>query len=834
MKRQIKRWLKRWQAPPPPKLTSRDRGDEARNVRDWSAAAKFYREHLEHHAEDFAIWVQLGHSLKELHQYDDAAKAYSSAGDINPEDADLLLNRGHLEKIRGNHAEATRFYQLSLASDPSGPAVSEIGNLDAQAAAKHGSRGYAKLLLAPAATARQPQRSTAHAEDFRLYAVGEAKALTVGSTVLGTVEPGADALQATIRALADMTLLAPELASQAVRLGHNPIGPPTPTGPAARPYDVGACGLAVEDCWFVNDAMIRWRINRPASEASDPLVIRFHQPCASQAGALAPVGEASVLPESMSFIDTPLLSALRPILITVSSAHGALQGASLAPFPTLLRGGAHHAELYATGTALPDHANLVRVSRDLLAQWRQSAGAAPLSLSHLAIDFQNATGAERIFAPPMVEWLTEIMGLRLSAVMDRADSTLAYLAAYLDSHADRSNAVVRVGAEMTLSLPADALPTLSALVSRRLAGSATNGSYLTADIHNGRPRWAVSMPPQQGDLSSLQPRRGVQGLPVLTRGTSRRVDPAIAAPPLAIRFLDSSPARPAALLMPSAPDSDLPVLRKRMTTRERMAASVTVVTLLRSPSSELAAFTHALAAQTGIGPIELLVGVKQPDGSEERSAIDAAIQAILPGRSLFTDDADDVSALNQLVSEASGKFILIADENVILHDRRLLETLCTLMTRRGVASAGCVLIDEQRTADGCDVQFRSAGVHPSHVSFRSGPALAFHEPKSLGALPNSTYPVVANTSRLCLVSQSAWRSVGALTPGSLSIADAMLDWSLRAIAADRTHLCTSAVSAADVTHGRAPQAYDTIGLSQVTTQRWQETLNASCTLRALQ
>ncbi len=42
----------------------RNEGDKARDRGDWSEAAKFYASHLEAVPNDFAIWVQLGHSLK--------------------------------------------------------------------------------------------------------------------------------------------------------------------------------------------------------------------------------------------------------------------------------------------------------------------------------------------------------------------------------------------------------------------------------------------------------------------------------------------------------------------------------------------------------------------------------------------------------------------------------------------------------------------------------------------------------------------------------------------------------------------------------------------------
>ncbi|WP_426041908.1 hypothetical protein [Brevundimonas sp. TWP2-3-4b1] len=103
-------------------------GDERRNGRAWSAAARHYRAYLKDQPEDFAIWVQLGHALKEDHRLTDADDAYGEARRLRPANADLLLNHGHLKKLRGNLADAAALYMASAEIQPGSDVMLELQN----------------------------------------------------------------------------------------------------------------------------------------------------------------------------------------------------------------------------------------------------------------------------------------------------------------------------------------------------------------------------------------------------------------------------------------------------------------------------------------------------------------------------------------------------------------------------------------------------------------------------------------------------------------------------------------------------------------------------------
>jgi len=93
-----------------------------------------YRDYLAENPSDSAIWVQLGHCLKESGSYRDAETAYDRALALTPEDDDIYLHRGHLAKLTGSTADAVYFYKKSLSlrreEDDALKELSALGALD--------------------------------------------------------------------------------------------------------------------------------------------------------------------------------------------------------------------------------------------------------------------------------------------------------------------------------------------------------------------------------------------------------------------------------------------------------------------------------------------------------------------------------------------------------------------------------------------------------------------------------------------------------------------------------------------------------------------------------
>lgn len=93
-------------------------GDRARDARLWREAVPAYEAYLERVPRDAAIWVQLGHCLKETGDLAGGEAAYRRALGQRPEDADLYLQLGHVLKLRGRRPEAAEAYRRSFALKP--------------------------------------------------------------------------------------------------------------------------------------------------------------------------------------------------------------------------------------------------------------------------------------------------------------------------------------------------------------------------------------------------------------------------------------------------------------------------------------------------------------------------------------------------------------------------------------------------------------------------------------------------------------------------------------------------------------------------------------------
>jgi hypothetical protein len=93
------------------------KGDAARDGKNWTAAARYYRKALKRNLKLAPIWVQYGHALKESGRIDDAEAAYRRSLAISPHVADAHLQLGHLQKVKGDLVAAVESYAAALRRD---------------------------------------------------------------------------------------------------------------------------------------------------------------------------------------------------------------------------------------------------------------------------------------------------------------------------------------------------------------------------------------------------------------------------------------------------------------------------------------------------------------------------------------------------------------------------------------------------------------------------------------------------------------------------------------------------------------------------------------------
>ncbi len=99
--------------------------DRARAEAQWETAARFYRDALGLLPENWPIWVQFGHALKEAGCLEASEIAYRTALELEGDVADTHLSLGHTLKLQGRVADAAAAYLRALVLDPASqyPAV---------------------------------------------------------------------------------------------------------------------------------------------------------------------------------------------------------------------------------------------------------------------------------------------------------------------------------------------------------------------------------------------------------------------------------------------------------------------------------------------------------------------------------------------------------------------------------------------------------------------------------------------------------------------------------------------------------------------------------------
>ncbi|MGX9962116.1 glycosyltransferase [Roseomonas sp. F4] len=88
--------------------------DRRRDARDWRGAAEGYAAWLAQHPEDWGIWIQHGHCVKEQGDALGAVASYRQAERGLPRDADLQIQIGHALKRAGDRAGARAAYARAL------------------------------------------------------------------------------------------------------------------------------------------------------------------------------------------------------------------------------------------------------------------------------------------------------------------------------------------------------------------------------------------------------------------------------------------------------------------------------------------------------------------------------------------------------------------------------------------------------------------------------------------------------------------------------------------------------------------------------------------------
>ncbi len=568
-----------------------------------------------------------------------------------------------------------------------------------------------------------------------------------------------------------------------------------------------AAGFDFGDIWFINDRDLRARLNTPPG-----CIQRFVLSCYQFAPAIPTQQPATqrrllrlaeqVAPRGeLDFTDIATSNPYLPLLFTLTTADGAMIAATLLPFPSLCRGGAHYGELLSASDG-KDYLTALRAVSHLLLEERLS-DAGPPALARIEVDLRNATGAERIFSADLRSWLGQEEGVTIApAAPGRGGEGRAvrYLEESVTTPAPAPPSATR---PFILRLPADAIPSLRVLVSRQLPwphdGEQMVGAFVVAAKADGAPRWCV-MPPARADLAALQPEGG-SGFPILLGSGSAMRAPAAeqrAVHPepllLALRFCDLSQPQTSRLVAPVAPEAPGPLLPA---VGVNYKSQLSVLHHVSGSPAHLEAFLESLQRQR-VPAVPEVILVLAADRSDHAAIADDLLPRYFPetGRIVRHADpagrADRAERLQAAAATAQGQFLLFVGDDVILHDARTLVTLLTLAHYERAASASCLMIATDVPGQPKRMKLVSGGYYRHEAcSGPSAKSIYFDACADLAALPPATWPVAANDPRILMVRSDLWREICGFSAAGQQ---ADLDYGARAAMAGYSHYCTSAIS----------------------------------------
>lgn len=547
-----------------------------------------------------------------------------------------------------------------------------------------------------------------------------------------------------------------------------------------------------DDIWFTNDRNLRLRIQCDAEGTPTSHVLHCFQLNPLDEKMPVQLLKAELPTAGIAFADISTLNPFFPLFFILCSSDGDVVSFALLPFPSLCRGGLHYGELLAASQDRPYVQALRDVSGFLFRNWKECGDRSALTL--IEVDLAEATGAERIFGPDIRTWLDGLLNVSVQPGV-RTDGIEEASRAWLEEAVRLEPRSSPDEAGRTLQLPADAVPTLHAL----LVGSSDREAvsiapFILAQTHSGKPAWLMSPPPLPIALLSVQP-IGANTFPALLN-ESASSEPLseltnVLPYPMAIRFRDlAAPSMPR-LIAPYPPEISS---RQIAGVAADEGPSVTIACRFSGDLDAMAAVLEALSLQDYAGHLDIRVSVT----SEAEQPIAALVRRHFPetGKIVICDPDDGIGAqLDRAAKEATTELLLIMGEDVLLHDRRSLAVLAALMGAPQAGSAGCMLIGSGNAKKPNHLDLIHAG-HCLTAGLDDERSLSPAEfSDALAALHPATWPMAANSSRLFMARTADWHDMGGFALGEHYGTELETPFWLNCRARGNLHLTTLALSA---------------------------------------
>ena len=173
----------------------------------------------------------------------------------------------------------------------------------------------------------------------------------------------------------------------------------------------------IENAWFAGPS--RLRLMLAGADESDPkssgCLVRAYQALASAPAELRMLGDAVQLPSVGPVIhDLELVDPLMPLLLELTAGDGLTRAFTLLPFPSLLPGGLHGAELKALQTQPNPIDDFWALSDGLLQEAIGGENWPARSIIAISISAEPKPDHEPLLAS-LAEWLTCLFGVALNS-----------------------------------------------------------------------------------------------------------------------------------------------------------------------------------------------------------------------------------------------------------------------------------------------------------------------------------------------------------------------------------------------------------------------------------
>lgn len=578
----------------------------------------------------------------------------------------------------------------------------------------------------------------------------------------------------------------------------------------ANPYTLlSTVGLGIDDLadgWFSGQTTLNLRFSGEFAG-----VIRAFQ--RGHNASVSCIADVQVGGGEADLVSMDMIDPLGEILVVIASPDGTIRETIVIPFPSLMRGGLHHGELAvleeAPGT-MTSHANYART---LVGEWLGwPDGPEHFAIERIEVDMRGANGTEPIFRSDILDALKGRFALRVSASDSSANSGRLQLAELLEAPVI-AKAPARPAGGALLLLPCDCLPSIYAIVGRRMYHDRAITRFAVVNAATLTVQADVSMPASPIALRELQHADMPAHAPTIVHSQPDANDVAFGgagapALPLAIRHYNGL-AWQNDPLMPVSPDQVLTI--KVAETDSKAAPLVSAIIDAGMDDSALRACIESLRHQVFEQKLEIVLAGWDPARSLPLSE---SLIRTFDGREL-----PKAARMNAAAALTSAPFMLFMDPAVILSDPRTLPLLIQIAQLPGAASAACAMVTELDDED--SAKLHSAGYFPTRFSLSGEPVFNVEQVDIGKAIPAATYPVIANQLKCCVIVRAAWDALSGFDAARFPVSMFDLDFGNKAVAAGFSNYCTTLVRAATGTSQAVADFPDPIAHRSIHPAEWQ-------------